>query len=239
MLFCHKIHYILMINALLSQNLVVEIYALFPPIFLGWQIVPANVWRYIAWIQNFIKTIPSLSTLVPHLIDSQEQMTHSRSKFSRDTCKKWSGICLLIFVLIALFIGETAALTYFLTLEAKSPTPITTTTRSDVQHWSSTADSLSWTSLKWGKLFWQNLWRISAWLPIKRSEWYIRHHDYIISNFLLRRDVDWPRRSSHTDQPTRLWAENCDVWLGREHIRGFLWFFQGWSHYQSSHIVSS
>ena len=30
-----QIHYIFMINALLSQNLVVEIYALFPPIFLG------------------------------------------------------------------------------------------------------------------------------------------------------------------------------------------------------------
>ena len=33
MLFCHKIHYIWMINALLSKKLVVEIYAPFPPIF--------------------------------------------------------------------------------------------------------------------------------------------------------------------------------------------------------------
>ena len=44
-----QIHYIFMINALLSQNLVVEIYALFPPIFLGWQIVPAiffAFWMY-------------------------------------------------------------------------------------------------------------------------------------------------------------------------------------------------
>ena len=36
-----QIQYILMINTLLSQNLVVEIYTLFPPIFFGWQIVPA------------------------------------------------------------------------------------------------------------------------------------------------------------------------------------------------------
>ena len=38
-----------MINALLSQNLVVLIYALFPPIFQGWQIVPAifvAFWMY-------------------------------------------------------------------------------------------------------------------------------------------------------------------------------------------------
>ena len=46
MLFCHKIHYILMINALLSQKFVVEIYALFPPIFLGWQIDPANFFAF-------------------------------------------------------------------------------------------------------------------------------------------------------------------------------------------------
>ena len=50
MLFCHKIRYILMINALLLQNLVVMIYALFPPIFLGCKIVPANFsafWMYV------------------------------------------------------------------------------------------------------------------------------------------------------------------------------------------------
>ena len=47
MLFCHKIHYIWMINALLLQNLVVEIYALFPPIFLGWQIVSANFFCFL------------------------------------------------------------------------------------------------------------------------------------------------------------------------------------------------
>ena len=34
MLFCHQIHYIFMINALLSQNIVVLIYALYLPIFL-------------------------------------------------------------------------------------------------------------------------------------------------------------------------------------------------------------
>ena len=34
-LLCHQIHYIFMINALLSQNIVVSIYALFPPIFLS------------------------------------------------------------------------------------------------------------------------------------------------------------------------------------------------------------
>ena len=47
MLFCHKIHNILMINALLSQNPVVEIYALFPPIFLGRKIVSANFFRFL------------------------------------------------------------------------------------------------------------------------------------------------------------------------------------------------
>ena len=34
MLFCHQMYYIFMINALLSRNCVVPIYALFPPIFL-------------------------------------------------------------------------------------------------------------------------------------------------------------------------------------------------------------
>ena len=46
MLFCHKIHYIWVINTLLSQNLVVEIYALFPPIFLGGQIVSAIIFAF-------------------------------------------------------------------------------------------------------------------------------------------------------------------------------------------------
>ena len=46
MLFCHKIHHIWMINALLLQNLVAQIYALFPPIFLGWQIVSANFFAF-------------------------------------------------------------------------------------------------------------------------------------------------------------------------------------------------
>ena len=54
MLFCHKINIILIINALLWQNLVVEIYALFLPIFLGWQIVPANFFAF--WMYG-----PSLS----------------------------------------------------------------------------------------------------------------------------------------------------------------------------------
>ena len=43
----HKIHYILMINAFLPQNLFVKILALFPLIFLGWQIVSAIFWLFV------------------------------------------------------------------------------------------------------------------------------------------------------------------------------------------------
>ena len=51
MLFCQKIHIILLINALLSQNLVIKIYALFPPIFLRWQIVSAIFFAF--WMYGF------------------------------------------------------------------------------------------------------------------------------------------------------------------------------------------
>ena len=55
MLFCHKIHYIFMINALLSQNLVDKIYTYFLPIFLGWQIVSANFFRFLdVWSWNIL-----------------------------------------------------------------------------------------------------------------------------------------------------------------------------------------
>ena len=67
MLFCHKIHNILMINALLSQNLVVEIYALFPPIFLGRQIVSANFfafWMYVMIMIMIIIIIMRIRTLL-------------------------------------------------------------------------------------------------------------------------------------------------------------------------------
>ena len=56
MLFCQRIHYIWMINALLLQNLVVEIYALFPPIFLGWQIVSANIFAFWMYAKLFLFT---------------------------------------------------------------------------------------------------------------------------------------------------------------------------------------
>ena len=46
MLFCHKIHYIWMINTLLSQNLVVKIYEIILPIFLVLKIVPANLFAF-------------------------------------------------------------------------------------------------------------------------------------------------------------------------------------------------
>ena len=42
-----QIHYILMINALLSQNLVIEIYALFPPIFNGLTNCPRHFFRFL------------------------------------------------------------------------------------------------------------------------------------------------------------------------------------------------
>ena len=46
MLFCHKIHYIFMINALFLRNFVVSIYALFPPIFLSWKVNSANLFAF-------------------------------------------------------------------------------------------------------------------------------------------------------------------------------------------------
>ena len=64
MLFCHKIHNILMINKLLMQNLVVEIYALFPPIFLGWQIDPANFfafWMYVSFVLQHLNCVDQFS----------------------------------------------------------------------------------------------------------------------------------------------------------------------------------
>ena len=73
MLFCHKIHNILRINAVLLQNLVVKIYALFPPIFLSWEIVSANFfafWMYDHaessqenWIKFFNRLRPSLKLI--------------------------------------------------------------------------------------------------------------------------------------------------------------------------------
>ena len=68
--------------------------------------------------------------LVSHFFYSQEQKTHSRSKLSSTTCKKWAGMCLLFCVLISLVIGGTAAVTYFLTLEAEPPTTTTSTSTS-------------------------------------------------------------------------------------------------------------
>ena len=46
LLFCHKTPYIFIINAILLPIDVVEIYALFLPIFLGWQIVSANFFAF-------------------------------------------------------------------------------------------------------------------------------------------------------------------------------------------------
>ena len=84
MLFCHKIHYIWVINTLLLQNLVVDIYALFPPIFLGWQIVSAiffcflDVWCFHICISIFVfsyvfifKSQPFVSNTcsTQHLVD--------------------------------------------------------------------------------------------------------------------------------------------------------------------------
>ena len=76
MLFCHKIHYIWMINALLSQNLVVEIYALFPPIFLGQQIVSAIFFAF--WIYVYFE---------PGLFSARIFLTLSFNKCSQNVFK--------------------------------------------------------------------------------------------------------------------------------------------------------
>ena len=52
MLFYHQIHYIFMINAVLSQNFVVPIYALFPPIFLCSTVDLFIFWMYALEEQN-------------------------------------------------------------------------------------------------------------------------------------------------------------------------------------------
>ena len=52
MLFCHTIQYIFMIYSLLSQNFVAEIYALIPPNFLGWKIVPAKFFAFWMYGKN-------------------------------------------------------------------------------------------------------------------------------------------------------------------------------------------
>ena len=69
MLFCHKIHYIFMINALFLQNFVASIYALFPTIFLSWKVVSANFsafWVY-AWKQEMLAHLKMLSHLPDQL----------------------------------------------------------------------------------------------------------------------------------------------------------------------------
>ena len=61
MLFCPKIHYMFMINAVLSQNFVVPIYALFPPIFLCSKVDHRqfvrflDVWQYLRrWLADVL-----------------------------------------------------------------------------------------------------------------------------------------------------------------------------------------
>ena len=90
MLFCHKINYIWMINALLSQNLVVEIYALFPPIFLVWQILSAIFCCFLdVWFQAFhrYKILSSFKT-----VDYNCKNVRTEQKWKRWMAKKRAPI---------------------------------------------------------------------------------------------------------------------------------------------------
>ena len=72
-----------MINALLSQDLVIEIYALFPPIFLSWQIVSTNFFAF--WMcesnrhqQTPTDTLRHAQTLpdTPHILTHRHNPWH-------------------------------------------------------------------------------------------------------------------------------------------------------------------
>ena len=62
MLFCHQIHYIFMINALLSRNFVVPIYALFPPIFLCSKVDHRQFMRFLDVCVETEETVETMKT---------------------------------------------------------------------------------------------------------------------------------------------------------------------------------
>ena len=88
MLFWNGNHYILMINTLLSQNLVVKIYALFPPIFLGCKIVPANFSAFWMYAGHQL----SQFSCIHHSPLQSWKLSHTSKQFAQHGASKSSSV---------------------------------------------------------------------------------------------------------------------------------------------------